>query len=279
MRELWVRNGRGKRMLVRAHGDPRDRRTPILGLPGYARTGRDFGHMAGALAPRRLITLDYRGRGRSDREDDPAAYHPITLLDDIRHVLIATGCHRVVVIGTSLGGLLAMGMAVAMPMTVQAVLLNDVGPDVEDGGTDRIVDYIGRDHHPADWPAAVALLKTMMPNLSFKSEADWLTFAEHTFREDADGRLHVDWDTRIIEPLITARAAGEDLWPLFRALRRVPVLAVRGGVSEVLSAATFDRMAREHPAMETVTLDGVGHAPALTEPELRDPIERFLAAS
>lgn len=278
MRERWIANRTGRRMLVRDHGDATDPRTPILALPGYARTGRDYEHVADWLAPRRVVTLDYRGRGRSDREIDWRAYDPPGLLDDLRHLLVATGLHRVVVIGTSLGGILAMGMGVVLPSAVSAVVLNDVGPEVEPAGAEFVTEYIGRDNPQSDWPQAVATLKRMMPDLSLRTEEDWLTFARHTFREGDDGLLHVDWDPAIARPLLEPLGEPVDLWPLFRSLRRIPVLAIRGGESPILSAETLDRMSDLHPGMRRLILPGVGHAPTLDEPEARKAIRDFLAA-
>lgn len=277
VRELWVSNAKGRRMRVRDHGDPSDRRPALLGLPGYARNGRDFANLATRVAPRRLITLDYRGRGESDREHDWRAYAPETLIDDIRHVAIATGLHRAVVVGTSLGGILAMAMGAAMPPLIAGVVLNDVGPEVQSAGADYITAYIGRDRPQPDWPHAVEELQRLLPTLSLRTETEWLTFARNTFREGSDGLLHVDWDPAIARPLVAGAGSQADLWPLFRSLRRLPVLTIRGGVSEILSERVLARMQEEHPEMRVLTLEGVGHAPTLEEPEARAALDRFLA--
>ncbi len=278
MREIWVSNAKGRQMRVRDHGDSSHPRPPILALPGYARNGKDFTHLANRIAPRRLVTLDYRGRGESDREHDWRAYAPESLIDDIRHVATETGLHRVVVVGTSLGGLLAMGMGVAMPSLIAAVVLNDVGPDVQSAGADYVTDYIGRDHPQPDWPHAVSALQRMLPTLSLRTDADWLNFAQNTFREGPDGRLHVDWDPSIARPLVAHGKRQKDLWPLFRSLRHLPVLTIRGGASDILSERVLQQMKDVHPSMQVVTLDGVGHAPTLEEPASRDALDRFLAA-
>lgn len=250
---------------------------PLLGLPGFARNARDFAHVAERLAPRRLVSLDYRGRGRSDYETDWRAYDPRGLVDDIRQVAAALGLHRFVAVGTSVGGILAMALAVAMPTALAGAVLNDVGPEAAQGGAGYLIDYMGRDRPQPDWPSAVAELQRMIPNLSLRGDDEWLAFARNTFREGDDGMLHVDWDPAIVRPLRRGPAAATDLWPLFRALRPFPVLAIRGGVSMLLTAATFDAMAAAHPRMRRVTLEGVGHAPTLDEPELREALDGFLA--
>lgn len=276
-RERFVTNRTGRRVFVADWGDPLDPRLPVLGLPGYARNVSDFAHVAERLAPRRLVALDYRGRGRSDYETDWRAYDPRTLVADIQQVAIATGLHRFVAIGTSLGGILAMALAVTMPAALAGAVLNDIGPEATPGGADFLIDYMGRDRPQPDWPSAVAELQRMIPNLSLRTDAEWLAFARGTFREGSDGVLHVDWDPAIVKPVQHGAARATDLWPLFRALRPIPVLAIRGGVSMLLSAETFARMAEAHPRLRPVTLEGVGHAPTLGEPILQEALDDFLA--
>lgn len=278
-RERFVRNHSGRRIHVTDWGDPHDPRIPLLGLPGYARNAKDFTHIAERLAPRRLVSLDYRGRGRSDYETDWQAYDPRGLVDDIRQVAIATGLHRFVAIGTSLGGILAMGIAVAMPGALAGAVLNDVGPAALTGGAEYLIDYMGRDRPVPDWSSAVEELRRNIPDLSLRTDEEWLAFARNTFKLGDDGLLHVDWDPAIVRPLRTGATRSVDLWPLFRALRPLPVLAIRGGASMLLSAETFDAMAAAHPRLQQLTLDGVGHAPSLDEPQAREALDAFLAGA
>lgn len=274
--ERFVSNASGRRIHVSDWGDPLDPRLPLLGLPGYARSARDFAHVAERLAPRRLVSLDYRGRGRSDYEDDWRAYDPRRLVDDVRQVAAAAGLHRFIAIGTSLGGVLAMALAVVMPGALAGAVLNDVGPAAVTSGADYLIDYMGRDRPQPDWPGAVAELRRNIPDLSLRSDEEWLAFARNTFRTGEDGLLHIDWDPAVVTPLRRGGARDTDLWPLFRALRPIPVLAIRGGKSMLLSAETFDAMAAAHPRLQRFTLDGVGHAPTLGEPILREVLDDFL---
>ena len=277
-RERFIRNTHGKRMFVADWGDPYDPRTPVLGLPGYSRNSKDFQRLAERLARRRLVSFDYRGRGRSAYEDDWRAYDPQTLIDDVRHVLAALDLHRVVVVGTSLGGVLAMGLAVAMPMALAGVVLNDVGPAIESAGVEYVIDYMARDRPHTNWDDAVAELRRTLPDLSLRTDDEWQAFAESTFRWGDDGVLHIDWDPTITKPLTEGTGPDQDLWRLFGALRSVPVLAIRGGTSTVLSAGTLAAMQARHPTITTLTLDGVGHAPTLDEPEAQGSLNDFLAA-
>ena len=267
----------GLSLYYREYGNPLSTETPVLCLPGLARNSKDFHRVATRLsADRWVICPDYRGRGQSDYDPNPENYQPTIYLQDIRHLLAVTGMHRAVAIGTSMGGLLATGLGIILPSTLAGVVLNDIGPDIEDNGIDRIMDYLGIDHPHPDWDHAVAAFKKRFPTLSFDTEELWREGAEATWREREDGQLHVDWDVNIVLPVLQKRELP-DLWALFRSLRNVPVLAVRGGVSDVLSAETFDRMADEHPNLDRLCLEGVGHVPSLFEPESTKAIDRLLA--
>jgi pimeloyl-ACP methyl ester carboxylesterase len=167
-------------------------------------------------------------------------------------------------------------MGAAMPCALAGVVLNDIGPDIGDTGFERIMEYLGTDNPQPDWDSAVRAFKEMLPLLSLRTEEDWRAAAEATWVAHDDGLLHYDWDVRIIDPLVKKHPLP-DLWALYRSLRHLPVLAIRGGASDLLLPHTFDRMAEAHPGLERVTIDGVGHVPSLTEPEATEAIDRFLA--
>ncbi|MBI3710565.1 MAG: alpha/beta hydrolase [Proteobacteria bacterium] len=276
-RERYFRSMDNLPLFCRDWGDPAAPGVPLLCLPGLTRNSKDFAAVARRhAARRRVICPDMRGRGRSAYARDWRSYMPAIYLDDIRHLLAMLGLGRVVVLGTSMGGLLAMAMAVAMPTVLAGVILNDVGPDIDSRGTGRILAYVSVDHPQADWPTAARYLRELLPRLSLKTEEDWLAFAHNTFREGADGQLHYDWDVAITRPLLQPTADRPDMWALWRALGRIPTLAVRGGASDILSAATFARMKAEKPDLVQVTLPDVGHAPTLDEPPIREAFDDFL---
>lgn len=267
----------GLRLYYRDYGAAHRDALPLLCLTGLTRNSHDFEALAERYAhSRRVICPDYRGRGRSDYDPDWRNYQPTTYLNDLKHLLAVAGVARAVMVGTSMGALLSMGMAVAAPMTVAGAILNDAGPDVDRSGLERILDYIGTDRPQRDWDEAVATLKTMFPSLSIDTDEGWRDLAYGTFREGEDGMLHYDWDTNIAKALRKGPATP-DLWPYFRALREVPVLAVRGELSDVLAEETFERMGRSLPDISTVTVPGVGHAPTLAEPEAAAAIDAYLA--
>jgi pimeloyl-ACP methyl ester carboxylesterase len=259
----------------RAHGSGRP---ALLCLPGLARNAKDFHSVALRSRERRVLAPDYRGRGGSAWDADWRRYRPQTYLDDIRHLIAVSGVGRMVVLGTSLGGALAMALGVLEPSRLAGVILNDIGPEIGGAGVERILRYIAEDRPQPDWPSAARHLAALLPGLGIAGEAGWLRFARATYREGADGLLHFDWDPAIVRPLLEEKPEPVDLWALFGSLSRLPVLLIRGGASDVLSAATAAGMAKAHPGMSEVSLAGLGHAPTLEEPEAVAAISAFLAA-
>lgn len=250
----------------------------VLCLGGLTRNCKDFHDVALRLsANRRVICPDNRGRGRSAYDPNWRNYNARTYLEDIRHLLAVADVHRVVVIGTSLGGILGMAMAAAYPSLLAGLVLNDVGPEIERVGIEHIVEYIRVDRPQPDYERAIETIQAMLPNVKFRDPAAWRKMVENTYRMGDDGMLHFDWDVAIVRPLVEPQEPTPDLWPLFRALRRVPVLALRGEVSEILSEATFLAMARAKPDLVQLTVAGTGHTPTLSEPEVQQAIDGFLA--
>lgn len=276
-RERHVTAQDGLRLYYRDYGDPASPHLPLLCLTGLTRNSADFADLAERHAgERRILCPDYRGRGRSAYDPDWRNYQPHTYLSDIADLAAANDLHRIVVVGTSMGGILAMGLAVLKPTLLAGVVLNDIGPDVIAGGLTRILDYIGVDQPQPDWDSAVAYLQRLLPTLSIRTAAGWLKMAQATYREGQDGRLHFDWDLNLAKPLRAMGGPPPDLWPYFRALRPVPVLALRGALSDVLSAETFERMALAKPDLRRVTVPEAGHAPTLNEPEAAAAIDDFI---
>jgi pimeloyl-ACP methyl ester carboxylesterase len=268
----------GLQLYYRDYGDRLSPRLPLLCLTGLTRNCQDYADLAARFAAtRRVICPDYRGRGRSAYDADWRNYDPMIYLGDIGHILMANDIDRVVVVGTSLGGLLAMGLAVLRPTSIAAAVINDIGPDVDPGGLDRIIDFIGIDRPQPDWPSAAAMLRKALPRLAIRDAQWWERFARATYREGADDALHFDWDIAIAEKLKRSAGNIQDLWPLFRALRDIPTLAVRGGISDVLSEDGLRRMIDAKPDLVAVTVPGIGHMPTLDEPEIKGVLDDFIA--
>ena len=265
-------------LYFRDYGDPASTACPVLYLSGLTRNSKDFADIAERLSStRRVICPDYRGRGRSDYAPDWRSYNPRTYISDIMHLLTVTNIHRVVVVGTSLGGLLTMALSVAVPSMLAGAIVNDIGPDIEPGGLSGIVDYIRTNRPQDNWMEAEATLKKMFPDMSRHDDDTWARMARNTFREGDDGKLHFDWDVNIVRPILEGDGPPDDLWSLYGGLKHVPMLAIRGGLSPILSDACFDRMAAVKPDLQRLTVEGVGHTPHLNEPESRKAIDEFFA--
>jgi len=276
-RERTLAAADGLRLYFRDYGDPASPRTPVLCLAGLTRNSKDFHDLAVRLAPtRRVLCPDYRGRGLSAYDPDWRNYQPSTYLRDIAHLLAATNVHRAVVIGTSLGGLFACAMSLAAPSSVAGIVMNDSGPALEQGGIDHILEYISKNRPQPDWDTAAQHLKTMFPGMALQDHGEWIRMAHNTYRPGDDGMLHFDWDVDLVKPLQRMREMP-DLWPLFRGIGRIPAVAIRGEISDVLSEATFARMQVEKPDLVRVTIPGVGHAPTLNEVEAVAAIDGLLA--
>lgn len=268
----------GLQIFFRDYGDPLSAALPILCLPGLTRNGLDFESLALRLAPeRRVLCPDYRGRGRSQYDRNKRNYTPRTDINDMVHLLAATNTQRAVIIGSSFGGLLAMALAVAVPTAVAGLVINDIGPDLNAPEMTRLLAVLSTDRPQPNWDAAIGLAKDMFPTLAFRDPGTWRRMARNTFREGADGLLHFDWDVAVPRAMREGGALP-DLWPLFRAVARLPVLAVRGENSTLLSPACFDRMAAAKPDLVRLTVAGAGHTPTLEEPEARVAIDAFLEA-
>ena len=252
---------------------------PVLCLPGLTRNCRDFESSALRIRKtRRVLSADLRGRGRSQHDPNFLNYHPGTYMGDLARLLADAGVDKVILFGTSLGGILSMLIAAATPVVPVAVILNDVGPEVAPEGLQRIASYVGRHAPVRDWQQAAEQMRAMygvaMPDAG---DADWMAFARRSYSE-VDGVPVLDVDRGVGEAVRAAPAgAAPDLWPLYAALKPVPTLAIRGELSDVLSVATFDRMQREKPDLQRVTVARRGHPPLLDEPECIAAIDAFLS--
>jgi len=281
--DTWVTVQDGLKLHVRELGPRTAAAPPVVCLPGLARTVADFEELASALAadataPRRVLALDSRGRGKSQYDRNPANYTLQVELADLLAVLTALEVPQAVFVGTSRGGILAMLLAVARPTAIAGCVLNDIGPVIEANGLARIKSYVGKLPRPASLADAAEMLRKLFgsqfPRLS---DRDWLAFARRTFREEA-GRIVPDHDVKlatILNDVDLARPLPA-LWKEFDALARVPVLLIRGANSDILSCATVDEMQSRHPAMADIEVPEEGHAPLLRDPLLIARIADFI---
>lgn len=253
---------------------------PVLCFPGLTRNARDYAALAERLSPaHRVIAVEFRGRGESGYAKDPMSYVPLTYAQDVLALLDEQKIARFVAVGTSLGGIVTMLLAGLAPGRVAGALLNDVGPDIEAAGLARIRGYVGKSSTWPTWMHAARGLKEANHDVYPDWHVDdWLAMAKRLYRLNSAGRVVLDYDLKIAEPFrLPGQETGVDMWGALAQLGSAPVLVVRGARSDILSAATAQRMATALPRAESVTVPGVGHAPILDEPAVQPAIERLLA--
>jgi pimeloyl-ACP methyl ester carboxylesterase len=267
---FWSRDG--LRLHYRDYPGPAPHlttRPALLCLPGLTRNGADFDALARRLAGQwRVIAPDLRGRGESAWPRDSLSYVTLTYLLDLRLLIEAAGVGRFIVLGSSLGGALALQLTTGHRAAMAGVILNDFGPHVEVAGLARLRANVGRGGNWPTWIHAARDLATrnaaVYPDWQL---GDWLGFAKRLCRVSASGRIIFDYDPRIAEPFRLPNGdAGSDLWAAFESLAGLPVLSLRGALSDVLTAATQNAMAARLPGLRVVAVPGVGHAPSLDEP-------------
>ena len=255
---------------------------PLLLMHGLTRNSADFEALAGHLAAKyRLIVPDQRGRGRSDYDPDPQNYTPAVYVADMFALIDGLGLGRMGLIGTSMGGLMAMMMAAIAPARFDSLILNDIGPEVEAAGLDRIQSYVGAIAPFDSWQQAADHCRTVHGN-SFPgyTAQDWLAFARHVCKEGPDGTICFAYDPAISDGLSGSEqtVVPPDLWSVWDQLSALPALVIRGAFSDILSAATVAEMRRRHSAnFSAVEIADRGHTPMLDEPEALAAIDRFYA--
>jgi len=261
---------------------PGQARLPVIAIHGLTRNSADFGTLAPLIAQtgRRVLAVDVRGRGLSDRAIDPMTYQPATYAQDVLGLMGCLGIEKAVFIGTSMGGLITMAVAAIRSKVVAGAVLNDIGPEVSSVGLGRIASYAGEQVEINNWADAAAYARRLN-EVAFPhyADADWDAFALRVFRIGTEGVPVLDYDPDIMAPIRAAgaKALVPNLWPMFGRLARArPVLLVRGETSDLLSPAIAAKMQKRAPKMDLVEVPGVGHAPMLDEAEAKAALFPFL---
>lgn len=253
---------------------------PVLCLHGLTRNSRDFASLAEHLSStRRVIVPEMRGRGQSDYSPDPSTYNPVQYVADVEILLGELGIDRFISIGTSMGGLMTFLMAAAKPGRIVATVINDIGPEIDPAGIERIMGYVGQGRSYPTWiHAARSMAEVHGSSFPDYDLEQWLEAAKRTCVVSQNGRISYDYDMAIAEPFKEPDgAAPANLWLAFEALRNVPMLLVRGELSDLITPDTVKQMAARNPAMVSITVPRVGHAPTLDEPEARAAIDALLS--
>lgn len=255
-------------------------KAPVLCLPGLTRNCLDFEPALPHLRrQRRVICMDFRGRGRSGHAADAASYRVDVEASDVLALLTHMQIGRAAILGTSRGGLVGMLLAATARQHVAGLLLNDVGPVLEKQGLLRIKGYLGKEPNYASFEAAAAALKQDQPGVKGLSDAAWLAFARRIFRDD-NGVPRLSYDPRLAVTFPTEEqinaATGQELWPLFDALDGLPLAVLRGANSDLLSEATVAEMKRRMPQLLTTTVEGRAHVPFLDEQQSVEAVSAWL---
>lgn len=282
--ELTWRGAGGLALFARDYaGNAGRARCPVICIHGLTRNSGDFEDVAPWMAAqgRRVIAVDIRGRGRSERDPDPKRYNPVVYAGDVLKLMDEAGIGRAVFVGTSMGGIITMAIAAKRLRAIAAAVLNDVGPVISMKGLDRIRGYVGKGKPVTTWDEAAAYIRSINETaFPGNTDADWHTWARRTFRMDAEGRLNADYD-----PQIAAAIQGAKLKPtslaarlLFRRLaRNKPTLLIRGAISDLVGPEEAQYMRKAAPSLEYAEVPGVGHAPMLVEPAAQAALSGFLA--
>lgn len=248
---------------------------PVIALAGLTRNGDDFNFVAPHLEGVRLIRPDYRGRGHSDWAPHQSYTIQVEAMD-VLQLMDHLGLDRAAILGTSRGGLIAMGLAATVPERLLGVCLNDIGPVIDNDGLDTIMGYLGRQPNVTSFEAAAKVRAALMEGFDNVPLSRWLEEVHHLFVQEGD-RLKNRYDPALRDAVIEAGAQPvPDLWPLFDALAALPTALVHGANSDLLSDATVAEMRRRHPAMGYARVPGRGHVPFLDEAEALTVIRAWL---
>lgn len=280
-KDCFYKTNDGLSLYYRDYDGAATSEAPVLCLPGLTRNSKDFAAIAGHLsAQRRVLALEFRGRGRSDYDSASENYVPPTYAKDAIGLLDNLDLQEVICLGTSLGGLVSMLLAAMIPDRIHAVILNDVGAVIDPSGLARIESYAGQQGPVSSW--AEAAEQTCATNgLAFPNKSDewWLSFAGNTFRENSEGIPVLDYDPKIGDALrSTGGTPDPDAgWVLFGGLQTIPTLLLRGELSDILSREVTAEMKARKRDLIVAEIKGVGHAPMLEEPDAVAAIDEFLA--
>jgi pimeloyl-ACP methyl ester carboxylesterase len=259
-------------------------KAPVICIHGLTRNAKDFEELAPRIqaSGRRVIAVDVRGRGFSDRDPNPGNYNAGTYAADVIGLMAGEVIPSAVFIGTSMGGLITMVLSAMAPRSIAGAVLNDVGPELSPVGLGRIMGYVGQGGPIESWADAVDYIRSVneaaFPDLP---DEEWERFARRTFREDEHGVPALDYDPDIAlafrPPPGAPPPPTPDMWPLFFGLTAGrPVLLIRGALSDLIDEEIAARMREAAPKMAYAEVPGVGHAPMLTEPQAWSAIDAFL---
>lgn len=249
---------------------------PVLCLAGLTRNGSDFDYVAPYLNGARVIRLDYRGRGASGWAD-PATYTVPTEARDVVALLDYLELDKVAVLGTSRGGLIAMMLAATVKDRLLGVCLNDIGPVVDPTGLDVIRGYVGKSPSVKTYEEAALAKARLMTGFVGVPASRWLEEARKQLVETDHGlKINYDPDLAKVFEFTEDNPAPTDFWPVFEALKGLPLALIRGANSDLLTAETAAEMQARCPEMIFAEVPDRAHVPFLDEPEAVAAIRSWL---
>jgi pimeloyl-ACP methyl ester carboxylesterase len=247
---------------------------PILCLAGLTRTGADFDYVAPSLSEHRVIRLDYRGRGQSDWDDNWQNYTIPVESRDVIELMDHLGLEAAAIIGTSRGGLIAMGLAAYVPHRILGVVLNDIGPELAPKGLDGVMTYLARRPTATTFEGAAQALEQGLVGFANVPKSRWMQEAQKLYVKVDDG-LNFTYDPKLRDA-VEMPSEKPDLWPFFDALANTPLCCIRGANSDLLTAQTLNKMQERRPDMIATTVPDRAHIPFLDEPHSIEAIQMWL---
>lgn len=256
---------------------------PVICLPGLSRNSRDFDKLAQTLSHEyndsyRVITLDYRGRGNSQWDENKKNYNIIREAQDVAIAMDYLAIPKAHFIGTSRGGLILHILATMKLDAITSIVFNDIGPRIELAGLLEIQEYLSKARLPNDWNEAARMQK-MVHGKEFTqlTDDDWQDMAQEIYIEK-DGLIKPDFDPWVVESIKTLDETTElpTLWDQFALLYEVPMMTIRGENSTLFSKETLNKMDERHPNHTAITVQDQGHPPLLQSGELPKQIFDFL---
>lgn len=251
---------------------------PVICIPGLTRNARDFAHFGSIMKDdRRIIMVNLRGRGDSEYAKDSSTYHPKIYVADVIKLMNELKIPKAIFLGTSLGGIVTMVLAASHPERVAGAMLNDIGPEVDPEGLERIGNHVGQGRSFETWAHAARDIASsshdIFPDYDLN---DWIAFSKKLYRMNSSGRIKLDYDLKIAEPFDSKGGGSAALWKALESLKSSPTLLLRGELSDLFSTETAARMLDVLDQGELAVIPRVGHAPSLEEPAALEAIASFL---
>lgn len=286
-KEIYFQSKDGLRLYARDYAALHSATSPSTKLPiicihGLTRNAADFDELAPWLAQQghRVLAVDVRGRGRSQHARKVGHYHPMVYAGDVISLAHHVGIQRAIFIGTSMGGLITMTLALRKSSLIAAAILNDVGPVLSQKGLNRIASYAGESARFTTWEQARQYIKNINHSaFPDNSDEEWDKWARRAFAENAQGQLELQYDPLIATPLKTGKLKATSWlgrWAFRRLANNRPCLLIRGSISDLLEPEQANYMRRVAPSLQYAEVAGIGHAPMLTESASAQAISTFL---